>query len=275
MERLDRRARKHEDASYAKYLDRIGQVNLIDGTSASITGIEASTVVGRSPVAVIELHKGMLSLITSNIAFNRLVERIGAESFDALARENTTAAANIVARVSSAARSARDLGMPQLVDFVAHGVFCSATMVFVAQTDDREAYLTTVTSVEGAPTVTEHSLLMGLLETSRLCFFWKDTKRRFLGANKNFLNYYGFSDLGAILGKTDEDMGWHVHDDPFREDELAVLQGEEVRMRPGVCRRKGELRRILANKLPLRSGGRIVGLVGYFTDQGPYLEDES
>jgi PAS domain-containing protein len=100
--------------------------------------------------------------------------------------------------------------------------------------------------------------------------FWKDADRRFLGVNKNFLDFYSFSSTNDVLGKTDEDMGWHPDEDPFRNDEVHVLMGETINEVRGVCLCRDELRDIVATKRPLYSNGEIVGLVGYFEDLGPH-----
>lgn len=97
--------------------------------------------------------------------------------------------------------------------------------------------------------------------------FWKDADRRFLGVNKNFLDFYSFESTNDVLGKNDEDMGWHVDADPFKENELRVItEGEPVLNARGTCIAQGEVRDILASKIPLRRNGEVVGLLGYFTD---------
>lgn len=99
------------------------------------------------------------------------------------------------------------------------------------------------------------------------CYFWKDRERRFLGASKSFFRYYGFSSLQDILGKTDEDMGWHVEDGPYRDAELEVLaKGITVRNQPGQCILRGVLHHITCYKWPLYDRGQIVGLMGVFFD---------
>ncbi len=97
--------------------------------------------------------------------------------------------------------------------------------------------------------------------------FWKDKDRRFLGANQMFLDYYGFNSVDEILGKTDEDMGWHIDPEPYRSVELKVINnGEIVKDVPGQCIVKGRVKNIRASKCPLKVDGEIVGLVGYFID---------
>jgi PAS domain-containing protein len=94
-------------------------------------------------------------------------------------------------------------------------------------------------------------LLSDILSTTKTAIFWKDADRRFLGANRAFLDYYGFPDESAILGKNDEDMGWHSDPDPFRRDEIRVLKnGVSTYHVHGRCLVNGETREITASKSP-------------------------
>ncbi len=110
------------------------------------------------------------------------------------------------------------------------------------------------------------SLFNLIINTSQDCVFWKDKERRFIGANQAFLDYYGFESLDAILGKTDEDMGWHSDPEPFKQDELRVLSGESTYKVQGKCEVNGVDRDIVASKVPIYEDGKIVGLVGSFLD---------
>ena len=115
----------------------------------------------------------------------------------------------------------------------------------------------------------EHTrnLLEKILFTTQTAIFWKDADRRFLGANKAFLDYYDFPSVSSILGKNDEDMGWHSDPDPYRNDDLKVIrEGESTYRVPGMCISHGENRNIVASKSPLYEKGKIVGLVGSFED---------
>jgi PAS domain-containing protein len=71
----------------------------------------------------------------------------------------------------------------------------------------------------------------------------------------------------ALLGKTDEDMGWHSNPNPFEDDEWKVIhQGISTHLVHGKCMARGEERDIMASKSPLYDGDKIVGLVGSFID---------
>ena len=115
--------------------------------------------------------------------------------------------------------------------------------------------------------ISDSILFDSVLSTTMIPVFWKDADRRFLGANRAFLEYYGFAGVSVILGKNDEDMGWHSEPDPYKNDELRVLsEGISTYRVPGKCMARGMERNIVASKSPIVDGGRIVGLVGSFED---------
>ena len=108
--------------------------------------------------------------------------------------------------------------------------------------------------------------LAQIINATSTCVFWKDLNRRFLGVNQAFLNYYGFPSVDVLLGKTDEEMGWHSDPDPFKNDEEAVLRGQSTYRVHGTCIARGVERDILATKSPIYENDKIVGLVGTFED---------
>ena len=110
------------------------------------------------------------------------------------------------------------------------------------------------------------SLFDNIINTAQDCVFWKDKNRRFVGVNKAFLDFYGFESADVLIGKTDEDMGWHSDPEPYRQDELRVLEGHSTYKVQGKCMIRGEERDIIASKRPIYEGDEIVGLVGSFVD---------
>ncbi len=110
------------------------------------------------------------------------------------------------------------------------------------------------------------SLFDNIIDTAQDCIFWKDKDRRFVGVNQAFLDFYGFESADVLIGKNDEDMGWHSDPEPFKQDELRVLAGESTYKVLGKCEVKGEERDIIATKRPIYHGGEVVGLVGSFVD---------
>ncbi|MBR2187302.1 MAG: diguanylate cyclase, partial [Lachnospiraceae bacterium] len=114
-----------------------------------------------------------------------------------------------------------------------------------------------------------------LMEVSDVKYFWKDKDRRFIGASKSFLDFYGL-ELADIIGRNDEEMGWHPDDVPYRTDEFNVIEkGVIIRNSPGQIYAKGAKVDILATKYPLYRNGEIVGLLGYFLDTDTVLSDEA
>lgn len=115
--------------------------------------------------------------------------------------------------------------------------------------------------------IAEHHLLKALVSQTEIKVFWKDKDRRFLGASQSFLDFYGLS-FDALEGKTDEEMGWHIHPEPYKNDEYQVIStGIPIYESAGKCIIKGKVRHIVATKLPVRDdSGEIIGLIGYFRD---------
>ena len=137
-----------------------------------------------------------------------------------------------------------------------------------------------VECVEGLDAIPKSLLWDTLIDLVPAGVFWKNTDRRFMGVNKRFLHFYEFDSVNDVLGKTDEDMGWHVDNDPFKNYELQVIeQGRDMLDTPGQCISRGEVHDILASKVPLRRNGEIIGLLGFFIDKsdtrlhGPMLDE--
>ena len=112
-------------------------------------------------------------------------------------------------------------------------------------------------------------LWKNLINTNVTRMFWKDRDRCFVGVNRGFLEYYGFSSAEELIGKNDEELGWHVHPDLFMNDEYRVInEGITLHNMPGRCISNGENREILASKTPLYDEeGGIIGLLGTFIDR--------
>lgn len=108
-------------------------------------------------------------------------------------------------------------------------------------------------------------LWQSLLEQNYIRLFWKDRERRFVGANKAFLDFYGLKDASSIIGKTDEEIGWHVDGDKFKNIEESVINlGKSFVNQKGNNIVNGKVMEIFATKFPIYNSGKIVGLMGYF-----------
>ena len=413
MLRLTQEAERYEEPGLDEYLDKVGRVNLIDGSRSDVRGSESHILLGDTPIAVIEGCDGHIFCLTNNPAFDEFLRRIGLDSFDDMIHRITAGEGTMRKRFELAAIRAKETGTNQVVDFIAGGYFSTLSFSRIASVGKRNAYLVKVSSVSssgnverertmemalpfvfaiykridlfdlntgasknlylsspllqshrmagiaideirefcdrnvhpadrdrfmdfydlstlddrvqrhggrhdtivlrtrisrdsysdhiymlipmtlnghrqvlstlrevdvgesnnfqvsGDARISDATLLSAVLEGIDRYVFWKDDQRRFLGANQAFLDYYGFKSLDEIVGKTDEEVGWHVDDAPFRSDEWRVLRGEVVQRARGTCYGRNELRNIEANKRPIIASGRIVGLLGYFRDLGP------
>ncbi|MGM9904762.1 EAL domain-containing protein, partial [Lactobacillus sp.] len=113
----------------------------------------------------------------------------------------------------------------------------------------------------------ENQVWKTIIKESNLKIFWKDAQRRFVGVSQAFLDFYGFKSQSELLGKTDDQIGWHVNNKPFRDDELEVLQtGQPAVNAKTTAIVKGALHQIVASKFPVFEDGKVIGLVGYFDD---------
>ncbi len=113
----------------------------------------------------------------------------------------------------------------------------------------------------------ENRLYKAILDNTDAMVFWKDKDRRFVGANKAFLDYFGLESEDAIVGKTDQDMGWHSDPIQYMNDEEVVLyEGKSVIRSEGKCLARGQERDVVSSKVPLYEDGEVVGLVGNFRD---------
>lgn len=111
------------------------------------------------------------------------------------------------------------------------------------------------------------SILDTLRSVKDVKCFWKDENRRFLGASRAFLDYYGLKKEEDLIGKTDEEMHWHIDGTDYKgEEEKVLTRGIPSIGCRGICLVHGKPRRIIASKYPVYRGNKIAGLMGWFTD---------
>ncbi|WP_270335932.1 GGDEF domain-containing protein [Ligilactobacillus agilis] len=111
-------------------------------------------------------------------------------------------------------------------------------------------------------------LWANLLAMSQFGVYWKDTDRRFIGANQTYLSYNSLKSEQELIGKREEELGWELNPD-FRidEDEKVLTEGEQVVNREGTMIVDGSLRNIATSKSPIYdTEGKIIGLMGYIID---------
>lgn len=115
--------------------------------------------------------------------------------------------------------------------------------------------------------MTEEVLWKNMIMNARQTYFWKDDQRRFIGASKSFLQYFGLDTEKAIIGKTDEELRWHINPEPFKEDEEEILRsGKKIYLKSGECIVNGVNRDIVVSKIPVYRDGKITGILGTLID---------
>ena len=101
--------------------------------------------------------------------------------------------------------------------------------------------------------------------------YWKDGQRRYLGVSQGFLDFFGFTSADRILGKTDEEIGWHIHADRVQTMEQQMLrEGTPILDMPAKFLVNGVNRDVLFCSDPIYDpDGRIIGLVGCLRAREP------
>jgi PAS domain S-box-containing protein len=100
--------------------------------------------------------------------------------------------------------------------------------------------------------------------------FWKNMQSIYLGCNKNFAQLVGFNSPEDIIGKTDNDLNWqptgHISSN-FQQGDQETIAGQYITNQEEILAlANGHTMITLVSKLPIIDNGRIIGVVGYFTD---------
>ncbi len=105
-----------------------------------------------------------------------------------------------------------------------------------------------------------------MMESKTVNMYWKDINRRYVGVNQSFLDTFSFTSSEQVVGKTDEEMHWHINYTMLQEDEERILRdGVCVPNRLDKCIIDGATYDILSSREPVYENGEIVGLMGCFT----------
>jgi PAS domain S-box-containing protein len=114
------------------------------------------------------------------------------------------------------------------------------------------------------------ALLQGVIANIPCRVFWKDRDSVFLGCNDLFARDHGLPDPGAVVGRSDFDLGTPAEQaEGFRARDRRVVEAgepdtavEELLTLPG-----GASVTLLTSKVPLRNGaGEVVGVLGVYQD---------
>ncbi|SFA97045.1 EAL domain, c-di-GMP-specific phosphodiesterase class I (or its enzymatically inactive variant) [Acetitomaculum ruminis DSM 5522] len=140
-------------------------------------------------------------------------------------------------------------------------LICTKTSAF------EENNMTKVDNSDINKELVEKNVYDAIKHGSPIKFFWKDTNRRFVGVSDEFLKYYGFSSYKEVVGKCDEEVGWHINDELLKSIEEEVLNKGKV-FKNVLAQNivDGAVHNIATTKFPIYNEGKIVGLMGYMID---------
>lgn len=116
--------------------------------------------------------------------------------------------------------------------------------------------------------ITRGDLWSSFVNAQGIAAFWKDARRRYLGANRAFLDHFELDSTRSFVGRTGEEMGWLV--DPAQcqaSDETILEKGTGSQGDFEYTIVSGEVHRVMISKLPIKdSDGEVVGILGLFID---------
>ncbi len=231
----------------------------------------------KDPTAINIVDHGVLTTIYMNQAYEdwmEFTEVKTVEADNAIVNARKSANAN---RVWDCLSRLHDVGDSAYADYVTPGYTWKMQWRMIAKGGDRAAYATTTVNPDqmlmsdgagdnGDTPITRDAIWSGLMESDAIGIYWKDAERRYLGANRAFLEMYQVR-LQDIYGKRFGD----VVDTPYAEE---LARGEKDLLENGVrihdaiftTYLKGRRRTLMTNSSPIYRDGQIVGLVGYLLD---------
>lgn len=231
----------------------------------------------KDPTAINVVDHGRLTTVYMNQAYEdwmEFTEVKTVEADNAIINARKSANAN---RVWDCLSRLHDVGDSAYADYVTPGYTWKMQWRMIAKGADRAAYSTTTVNPDqmlmsdgagdnGDTPITRDSIWSGLMESDAIGIYWKDADRRYLGANRAFLEMYQVH-LQDIYGKRFADVVDTSYAKELAKGEKALLE-DGVRIHDAVFTSylKGRRRTLMTNSSPIYRDGQIVGLVGYLLD---------
>lgn len=109
------------------------------------------------------------------------------------------------------------------------------------------------------------SLWTSMIDKSNLCMFWKDSQRRFVGANRSFLEYFDLK-LTDVIGRTAAELGLQADKDTIElSEEQIIREGISVMSMTDVIT-GGNLHSCVYSGAPVFDNEKVAGLLGVLID---------
>jgi two-component system sensor histidine kinase/response regulator len=112
-------------------------------------------------------------------------------------------------------------------------------------------------------------MLQLVLDTVPQRVFWKDRNSSYLGCNRSFADDAGLDAPGAIVGKTDYELGWNELAGDYRDDDRLVMENDVPKLdyEESQTMPQGALRWLRTSKVPLHNrNGDVIGVLGTYED---------
>ena len=264
---LEKSARRYEKEVEREFLDTVGMIDILRQNPLEVA--EKDLLTDSLPLAIGIVTDGKWHFIYANESYKREIKVKGNETVSSAENMINDDAWHWLQRMAfwELCALAKSSGKVKSMEFPDNGKVILMRVRHIAsdETMSSDAYMVSIRS--SRKQMSDRYAFENILRLVPAGVFWKDKNRRFVGANQMFLDYYGLESVENIIGKTDEDMGWHINPYPFMEDELAILkEGKTIKNVQGECIVKGEVRKIRASKQPFIVDGNIIGIIGFFND---------
>jgi PAS domain S-box-containing protein len=103
-----------------------------------------------------------------------------------------------------------------------------------------------------------------VLDAVPASIYWKDSRLRYEGCNRTYLEYRGLKHFNDLLGKTDQELGWYNNNSTQTLEEINIIAKNE-----GIANRMENDGKnwLLANKRPFHaSSSEERGIIGVYID---------
>lgn len=274
MEKKEYQMESREDRDF---YEGIGRVNVLRPL-ISMTREYGTDTGSRTPTAINVVEDGKLISIYTNKAGRDWLKMAHFSDIESANNYTNARESANSQRIWECIDRLHDIGEYAYADYVTPGYTWKMQYRMIARDRKRQAYLTSsvnlgysfssVSGVDdaGSGLIRRHNIWAAIMESESMYFFWKDTDRRFLGANRAFKEIVQKEDAD-LFGKRFEEVVDSPDGDRLAEHERQVLKnGINQCAITGLPYAGGHEHRFLVNMAPLYKEGDIVGIVGYAMD---------
>lgn len=275
--RLDEKGYKTQTEADSLFYDALARENVIRSSYSHAYKSAEHDTGSKDPTAINVVDHGKLATIYMNQAYEDWMEFTEVKTIEAdNAIVNGRHSAN-ARRVWDCLSRLEEVGDSAYADYVTPGYTWKMQWRMIAKGEDRTAYATTTVNPDqmlmsdgagdnGDTPITRDSIWSGLMESDAIGIYWKDADRRYLGANRAFLEMYQVH-LQDIYGRRFGDIVESPYADELARGERELLENG-VRIHDAVFTSylKGRRRTLMTNSSPIYKDGQIVGLVGDVLD---------